>query len=186
MSTLIKLEKTELTDADLRKVLGQGINIISYPDLAKYASLQECFGRNSIFIIFFETDSQTVGHWTMMLLNRKQRAMEFWDPYGLGIDCDKKYIGVPMLKKLKEYSPILTDMCADAGQNGFTVTANTVDYQSWASGVADCGRHVAVRGKKAQLSEQQYYNFLKQYMTSRRLATFDDAVTDITYKLLKK
>ncbi|MDR3550742.1 MAG: hypothetical protein P4L31_04970 [Candidatus Babeliales bacterium] len=181
---IANVENTELTDSDLKQLLGNNINIIPYPNLKRYKSLNDCFGKRNFFIIFFETESALSGHWTMML--RQGNTYEYFDPYGLGIDCDKKYIEERTLTKLKENEPILINMCHDAISKGFTVFANTIDYQRWSNNVGDCGRHCAVRASHANLTELQYYNFLMQYMKDNDLSDFDECVSEITYQVLKK
>ena len=57
-----KLELTPLSNDDIYKICGCR-NIIMYPNLEKYMDIDECFGDDNKFILFFELSSGGVGHW---------------------------------------------------------------------------------------------------------------------------
>ena len=61
------LKQYELSNIDIKKIL-HGINIIPYPQLKKYNSLLSCMQNKNMFIIFFETENNTTGHWQCMFL----------------------------------------------------------------------------------------------------------------------
>lgn len=178
-----KLLTYELNNNDINKILGK-INIIKYPDLAKYNDINKCFGNKNAFVIFFETQNKNVGHWQCMF--KQNNNLFFWDSYGLAPGTEINYISKQIAIQLKEYKPVLLDLLNKAVSNGQNVYYNNTDYQQWKGDVSTCGRHICTRILNDKMTEQQYYNYLTNYMRQNKLPTLDDAVTDITYKILGK
>ena len=180
-----KLQKYELTNTDIKKILGKRINIIPYPELKKYSSFDSCFQNNGCCIIFFETVSDSVGHW-QCIFKTSDNSYEFFDSYGLKPSGDKNYIQRKILIELDEIKPYLPNIINNELQSGSNVIFNANDYQQWANDVSTCGRHVCTRLLHRNLSEKQYYAFLKKYMTDNKLKSFDEVVVNITYNIIHK
>jgi hypothetical protein len=184
-------ESLELSNEDIYKVVGS-VNIIPYPDFQKYQSLHQCFGNKDKIVIFFETTSSTVGHWQCMMKSTHQSSngvkimFHFWDSYGLAPSKDKSYIEKATLIRLKEFKPYLPQLIDDVLLHNIDVDYNTIDYQSWTKNVNTCGRHICTRMLHNDKSEDEYYDYLTQYMKDKNLSNFDEAVTNIIFNILGK
>jgi hypothetical protein len=179
-----KLEQYELSNTDIKKILGKRINIIPYPQLKKYSSFDSCFQNNSCFVLFFETTNSSTGHWQCVFKNNN--VYEFWDSYGLIPSGDKNYIQNNILVQLDEIKPYLPDIIDNEIQRGSTIIFNTIDYQKWIGSVSTCGRHVCSRLLHKDLNEKQYFTYLTKYMQENKLNSFDEAVVKITYDIIRK
>ena len=85
-----KLEDYALNSANIKQVLGGNIKIIEYSELSKYNSIDEAFDNEGRFILFFATESSTVGHWQSCF--KIDNNIIFFDSYGLAVDECKEYV----------------------------------------------------------------------------------------------
>lgn len=185
MTDLSKLESVELSESDLKRLLKRDFKFIPYPELSKFTDIAQLLKKDGdYFILFFETTSETSGHYQCCW--RSNNSYHFWDSYSLPPNGDKKYIEKSILIKLNEFKPYLPDLINRSLADGDSWDYNTIDYQSWKGSVSTCGRHVACRLFRRDLTEQEYYNFMVNYIKQNKLDSFDEAVTLITYKLLGK
>ena len=178
-----KLQSYELSNVDIKKILGKNINIIPYPQLNNYSSLQSCMRNNDMFVLFFETTNSTTGHWQCMFNNG---TYNFWDSYGLKPSGDKSYIQKNILIQLKEIQPYLPNLLNTGLKNGLNIIYNKNDYQSWSGDVSTCGRHVCTRLLNKHMNEQEYYNYLSAYQAKYNLKSFDDVVINFIYNIIHK
>ena len=179
-----KLQEYELSNTDIQKIVGK-IQIIKYPNLKKYKSLDELLNNKfNAVVIFYETQSSNVGHFTCAFKNNG--VINYFDPYGLSAMDDLKHISQTIKIQLKEVTPYLPKLMQNAVNNGESVIINKTDYQQWKSDVSTCGRHTSVRLLNKNLNDKQYYEYLSNYKKKHKLPTFDDCVVDITYKILGK
>lgn len=180
------LEGVELSSADLGNLLGnlKG-RLLSATALANVRKVETLLPRvGSFVVLFYETTAQNVGHWQCMF--RSADGYHFWDSYGLAPSAAHKFVSATVRAKLKELKPYLPALISASVAKGNKWTYNNIDYQSWKGSVATCGRHVAVRLLHRSKTEAEYYAYLKQFVADNRLSTFDEAVTDITYNLIRK
>lgn len=183
ISNLLRKESYELSNTDIKKIVGN-VPIIKYPDLANYKTINDALGKKNAFVLFFETINNQTGHWQLVF--KQGNVINFWDSYGLAPSGAKKYIQKQTLNRLKEFKPLLPNLLNQAVKNGMTVTYNKNDYQSWQGDVSTCGRFVSTRLLNRNLSEQEFYNYLQNYMRQNDLNTFDEAVTEITSDIIGK
>ena len=66
MSSVLKIMRTPLSDSDIRKILGNDIKIIVYPDLSKYSNLGDLSPANRDCCIILYELKQLSGHWTCL------------------------------------------------------------------------------------------------------------------------
>ena len=110
----------------------------------------------------------------------------FWDSYGLKVSEDKSYIEKATLIRLKEFKPYLPQLIDQVLLHNIDVDYNTIDYQSWTKNVNTCGRHICTRMLHDDKTEEEYYDYLTQYMKDKNLSNFDEAVTNIIFNILGK
>lgn len=146
-----------LSDGDIRRLLGSGIKITTYPDLHKVSHINELFDRKGRAIIFFpQTDEQT-GHWTCMMKNG--RTIEFFDPYGEPPDFQKDFVPKPLLERMKMSEPRLAELLLDSG---YKIVYNKEQVQELANDVQTCGRHCVGRLLFAHLPVKRYRAMMKK------------------------
>src|SRR5579862_2836849 len=94
-----------LSDRDIWKALSNRTNLIVYPELRNYSTINEIFGPYDTAVLLY-LDSKNMGHWTGLI--KRNNRIEFFDPYSNKPDTefgwyDKKvrhkynYKGVPYL-----------------------------------------------------------------------------------------
>jgi hypothetical protein len=179
MGDAVKIKKIKgyaLGDGDIRKILGDDINIISYPQLANMRSVEEAFDDKGRSIILFPNVSPTMGHWCCMINHGD--SIEFFDPYGEPPEAQKKGLGRSRLEALDIDRPLLTKLLRESGMPVFY---NAKDFQSERSDVATCGRHCAVRLLFADRPLSKYNAVIK-----KSGLTPDEFVSGVTYGTIKK
>jgi len=171
-----KVKSYPLSDADIRKILGDDISIITYPDLKGMSNISEAFDSKGRCIMLYLTESETSGHWVCML--NKPNGIEFFDPYGEPPDKPLKTLPMERREQLGEAEPILTQMLRASGK---PVIYNTYGFQKDRMDVNTCGRHSVVRCLYFPYALEKY----KASMDKSGLSP-DDFVSGITADKLGK
>jgi len=165
-----------LSDADIRKLLGGNVSLMTYPDLAKKRSLQECFDSKGRCIILFLTEDDHTGHWCCML--RTKRGVEFFDPYGDKPEEQLDDIPQDRLEQMNESQPYLTELMR---KSGLPIYYNTHAFQKERGDINTCGRHCVARLLYGNKSLSQYKAIIDKTGLSP-----DDFVAGLTFMKLKK
>ena len=176
MNGLGKIKDTPLSDSDIRRILGKGIKIITYPDLARMRSINECFDSKGRCIMLYLTQSETSGHWICML--SKKDGIEFFDPYGEPPEKALDTISDDQREALGESVPYLTNLLKASGRK---VIYNTHAFQKERGDVNTCGRHSVVRCLYAPDTLTKY----KKVMDSSGMSP-DDFVSALTAPTIGK
>lgn len=108
MSSVLKIMRTPLSDSDIRKILGNDIKIIVYPDLSKYSNLGDLLPANRDCCIILYELKQLSGHWTC--LTRDGDLFTFFDSYGLKPDSELRWISSVQRSALNENTPYLSNL----------------------------------------------------------------------------
>ncbi len=174
--SLAEVKDYPLSDADIRTILGDNIKIITYPELKKMRSINDCFDNQGRCILLFLTNSPTEGHWCCML--RKKKGIEFFDPYGEAPEEQKDGVPKSQLEALDSSKPYLTALMRSSG---LPVYYNTHKFQKESASINTCGRHCVVRCLYAPYSIQKYASIIKKSGMSP-----DDFVSGLTYDKLNK
>jgi len=174
MEGLGEIKDYPLSDDDIRKILGKGIKIITYSDLAHCKKLP--FDRQGRLIMLYQTFSATSGHWVCLL--NKPDHIEFFDPYG---DKPEEPLKTVPQDEKEEYGvdePYLTKLLRASGKK---VIYNTYPFQKERRDVNTCGRHSVVRCLYAPYSLAKY----KKVMDSSGMSP-DNFVSALTADKLGK
>lgn len=169
-----KVKAYSLSDADIRKILGDDISIMTYPELKHMKSIDDCFDSSGRCIILYLTESENSGHWTALI--KRGDTIEFFDPYGDSPEGVRKMIDPEQRTALGEDRPYLNNLL-----KGSRVVHNKNPFQQDKPGVNDCGRHCIMRLLNKDKSIEQYKALIKSSGQSP-----DDWVCAETYKLLRK
>jgi hypothetical protein len=176
MEGLGEIRDYPLSDADIRKILGRDIKIITYPMLGNMRSIDEAFDKQGRCIMLYLTNSATSGHWCCML--KKGNSIEFFDPYGEPPESALDGVPQTKLQELDENRPYLTALLKASGKK---VTYNHTAFQQDKDNVNTCGRHSVVRCLYAPYSLARY----KKIMDSTGM-TPDNFVSALTASRLGK
>ena len=85
MNRITQVIRKPLSDSDLKHILGD-CKIITYPELAKYNSLDELLPKQYDFVIVLLLETNQSGHWCALL--RCSSVFEWFDSYGFKVDYD--------------------------------------------------------------------------------------------------
>ena len=174
--SLEEVKDYPLSDGDIRRLLGQDIKILTYPELKNMRSIENCFDSKGRCIILFLTTSPTEGHWCCMLRNKE--GIEFFDPYGDPPEAQKEGISGGLLNQLDERQPYLTALMRGSG---LPVYYNTHAFQKDKANINTCGRHCVVRCLYSPYSLDKYNKIIKSSGLSP-----DDFVSGVTADKLGK
>jgi hypothetical protein len=165
-----------LSDGDIRKLLGQDISIITYPELKHLQSADDMFDDKGRCILLFLTENDHSGHWLALI--KRGQTIEFFDPYGEAPEDQKDNVPEANLERLDESQPYLTDLIK---ASGYKTVYNHFGYQKDKAGINTCGRHCAVRLLNKDLPLPKYKTMIQNSGLSP-----DDYVTKATYAILNK
>ena len=164
---------------DIKRILGEKIKIIRFPDLVNYNSMQEVLPfPNDCAIIFFldeVTPTNNIGHWACIM--RNDNRYEFFDSYGLSPKEDLDHIDKEKRIKFGEQHNYLKEL------GGGALRHNPVDYQSWDPKVATCGRYAIIRLLAFQAgitSNKEFYRFMKDAKKECNCKSFDELAVKLT------
>lgn len=170
---LEKAEEKELTDTDMRKLLGSGTPIHMYPELGRMDTLYQAIGPDDIGVVLYLTAPQE-GHWMGVFYNAS--GFHVFDPYGIVPDNEGRFITSAERKQLGETQPLFHEL---AEETEGPVHYNKERVQVMSDDVSTCGRHVAVRLWHKEMDEQPYTHWLRGAAKERGLNP-DQFVTVIT------
>ena len=154
--SIIKLIHKALSDADIRKILGQDAKIVKYSELSQFTDIDQLLPNQLDFCIVLYEDSIDHGHWVG--LSKYDGRYEHFDSYGLQPDKELAWISIQKRRSLHEDEPYLSNLLKHE-----QYAYNNVRYQQSDVGVNTCGYHVVHRlyrllHQKVDLGA--YHNFM--------------------------
>lgn len=165
-----------LSDSDLRKILGDDISIVLYPELDDIDDIDEVFDdKGRAMILFLTTDAHT-GHW--MCIYKRDDGIHFFDPYGTAVDKARDWLSKEKLIELQQEKPFLRKLLLGSGEK---VYYNIFPFQQDKMDINTCGRHCSTRLLYKDLDLDEYYNMIRKSKLSP-----DDFVSIITFEILNK
>jgi hypothetical protein len=155
-------EDVDLTGQDIRTKTNNGVLPMSYSELAKYQTIDQLFQRSNYICLLYETRSN-YGHW-VLISKLSENTVEFFDPYGLSVDQELKYVPDNYRKELNEDIPHLTLLL-----RGYKVVSSNSKLQKFKENVNTCGRHCVMRYKLRKMTLHHYIGFM---MNSRNSSDY--------------
>jgi hypothetical protein len=173
---LTQIHKEELIptgDDVIRKHLGAGTRIITYPDLNHFKTLKQLLPKKDSKVVLLYLTEPNSGHWTC--LHRNGDTVEFFCSYGSKIDDPLTWITQQKRQELNTDYPKLTELFDN--DTLFKKTYNPIDYQSERDhSIATCGKHVICRLKHTDLDLPHYHLLMTELKKKYKLKNFDDIV----------
>jgi len=131
-----------LSEDDIRlaiKKLKTKIKIISYPELERYKSINELFGKYKYISLLYTSDESKVGHW-VLLIKHSPQEIELFDSYAYKPDNLLKFFK----KNNKiEMFPLLTSLLNESGIKKLHYSKKRI--QRLRNDIGVCGRWVIIR-----------------------------------------
>lgn len=177
-----EIEEYPLGDDDIRQILGDNISILTYPELSKYNDIDDILDdQNRVVILFLTTDKYT-GHW-LCIHKDDNEAYHYFDPYGTGVENNKKWLSYDKLVELNQSKPLMMNILKKSHLTGIKnkVYYNTYDFQDDKMGINTCGRHICTRLLYKDMDLNDYYDMIKKSNLKP-----DKFVSLVTYNIIKK
>lgn len=172
-----KLEDKSLSTDDILKIMNHNVNIITYPSLKNYKSVEEIFKSSPNIILYFEEEkkgSSVIGHWEA--LKKIGKTIQFFDGYGIAPDYCRKWLAENNLVVLKENTPELTRLLNKAIDDGYSVFWNHNKYQSYNKDVSTCGKWATSFLLNGNLQNNSYSDWINSQIRKYSSKTYDEAI----------
>lgn len=172
--TLKYYEEIALSDKNIIDLLRGRVNIVLYPNLHTYDSIDQVLGPHGACVLLFEA-KQNYGHWCA-IIKLDANTIEFFNPYGGYPDDSLQYIPyhfAEVSNQLVPYLSILLD------KSPYNLTYNEFQFQKKAPHIRTCGRHCVFRIINRDFSLYEYYELLND-LCSKLGTDYDGVVTIFT------
>jgi hypothetical protein len=177
----VEIKAYPLSNDDIQRILKPDTHIFTYPDFARFDSIDEAFDSLGRCIFLFLTESRSVGHWLCML--RRGGDIEYWDSYGEPPEAQRSWLSQAELEALGEGRPYLLNLLK---RSGCKVFYNTHKYQRSSSVDNECGRWCVARLICKDLDNDQFLALVERGMKDNNLQTPDDWVSAFIADMLGK
>lgn len=177
-----KYEEIALSDKEVLKLVNSRANLILYPDLHKYRTIDELLGKYKACIILYVSrmDPDIYGHWCC-IFKVKPNTLEFFNSYGEIPDVNLEDLPMEKRIKMNEDYPYLAMLMYNSP---YKLTFNEHQFQDDGSDIKTCGRHTALRLACRWMSLKKYYNMFKK-LTKKLRMTNDELCTFLTMYINK-
>ena len=175
---LSRLKDIALSNNDITKLLNGQVNIVLYPDLHKYTSINQLLDPFNSCIILYES-KPNYGHWCS--LTKSDDAIEFFNPYGGLPDASLELINPKFRAESNQLIPYLKMLMYDSP---YELNYNEFRFQKKGYNIKTCGRHCVVRVLCKDMNIYQYKDFLDE-LRKHFNTDYDGVVTILTSSINK-
>jgi hypothetical protein len=171
-----------LSDKEVLRLIDRKANLILYPNLHKYKTIDEVLEPYGACIILFAAQIQPsmYGHWCC-IFKMDDQLLEFFNPYGGWPDDSLEYIPMKTRKKSHQYYPYLSNLMLDSP---YELSYNEYKFQKHGENIKTCGRWCALRLICRYMPLQEFHDMVK-YLTKSFNITNDELVTLLTMYINK-
>lgn len=163
-----------LSDHDVMKLVHNKANIILYPEIYKYNTIDELLEPYGSAFILYEW-KPNFGHW--VTLNKiGDNTIEFFCSYGVIPDDHLGWVPKNFRKKSHQNFSYLTRLLYESPYN---VDYNEYPFQKKGSGISTCGRWAGMRILLKDIPLKKFAKIFKH-------KNGDELVTLITYEMINK
>jgi len=150
--TILNAEKVSLSGRDILRLTDNDTKLLPYEDLERYDSLNQLIPYEGDTLTLLYQTKEDYGHW-VVLINRGDNNLEFYDPYGVKPDEELKHSDFHLRLHRGQITPHLTALI---DKDGYNIQYNNKQLQRYLSSVNTCGRYTALRVKFKHLSIPQF------------------------------
>ena len=134
-------ERFDLSGADILRITDHKTRLLPYEGLENVSSLETILRPHGSVVILYQTAEQ-FGHW-VVLLDRGNKNLEFYDPYGLDVDEE---LNINNEFHLRKHNGLITPhLTALIKKGNWNVHYNKERLQRMLKDVNTCGRYCALR-----------------------------------------
>lgn len=180
-----------LNGDELKKMIPWDINIILYPDIEKYDTIDDMLEPNNCCILLFETDrgeNMSTGHWTCLLKtvdDENNESVNFFDSYGFKPDDQKKKINKYFMEMINMRDNFLSELLyRAANEMDNVVEYNEKQLQKMARNIHTCGRWISLRLLLKDISMNDFQKFM-EYLKQNYNNNLDKLVVNLTQPVLE-
>lgn len=170
---LSRLKNIALSNHDITKLLDGQVNIILYPDLHKYTSIDQLLSPYDACILLYESKPD-YGHWCALI--KHGDSIEFFNPYGGLPDASLKLINPEFRIESNQVLPYLKILMF---KSPYELNYNEFRFQKKGYNIKTCGRHCVVRVLCKNMNIYQYKDLLDELRKLFR-TDYDGVVTILT------
>lgn len=168
-----------LSDKEVLQLINGKANLILYPNLHKYNTIDEILEPYGACILLFEAKPK-YGHWCC-IFKVNDNLIEFFNPYGGYPDDSLEYIPMRFRLVSNQYYPHLSWLMINSP---YELSYNEYKFQKHGSDIKTCGRWCAVRLIFRYISLNDFYKMIKD-VTKMYKITGDKLVTLLTMHVNK-
>jgi len=154
---------------DIMNVCRGETKVLTYKDLNKYKHIDEILDPYDNFVLLYET-TPDYGHWTCVIRHPDKNKIEFFDPYGYGIDEQFKFVKKKGINGKNENK--LAELLLNSN---YDIVESNAKIQKKGKNINSCGRHVGVRINMRDLPLDEYVEILRGGVMNA-----DDTITYLT------
>lgn len=176
MKGLKYYENIALSNHDILRLLNNKCNIILYPDLHKYQSIDQLVDPYNCCIILYaaQIKPSMYGHWCALI--KRANSIEFFNPYGGIPDCCLGQIDPKVRMKSNQLLPYLMMLMEDSP---YELHYNEFQFQKKGYDIKTCGQHCCVRVFCKDMNIYQYKQLLDK-LCKKLKTNYDGVVTILT------
>lgn len=158
MNTIIKkLKSIALSGIDIYNACEKNIKVLKYGQLLQFQTIDEAFNPYDAIALLYEVE-QNFGHWVLLLRDKENNSIEFFDSYGMFIDDQLRHVSPKFRKRSGQDFIYLSQLLA---KSNYKVIYNKYKIQSKKENVASCGRHLCLRYLMRDTPLKQYIKIVK-------------------------
>ncbi len=167
LETINDLKSQPLSDADLLSKMQDKANLVTYPEIADYKTLDELLGPHGVCFILYMW-KPNFGHWCCII--KRGNNVEFFDPYGYFVDFWLEKVPEPYRTESGQLKPELSYLMKESP---YKLSYNEYDFQDETDeGAASCGRWTILRGLLKDLTLEQFRHLFLDLDYGDEIATF--------------
>lgn len=143
-----------LSNFDIMKLLENKINLVLYPDISKYDTIDDLLGKYGACVILYMS-AKNFGHWCC-IFKLCPHKLEFFDPYGTFVDDE--LVNIPKKFRIEsgqEY-PYLSHLMYESP---YKLTYNQYKFQKTGKGINTCGRWCVLRLKLRNMCLEEFQEY---------------------------
>lgn len=162
MDKLIKkIQSYSFSDKDMMRLVDDEANLVTYPEISKYKTLDELLGKYRACIILY-LQKKNYGHWCCIFEREDSPGtINFYDPYGYFPDDELDFNSKEKNKSLKQNIPYLSLLMLK-DKDRYKYTYNPYKLQSQRKDNNICGRIVGLRINFKFLNDKEFYDLLSK------------------------
>jgi hypothetical protein len=176
-----KIKYDPMSDGDIRYYFPKS-KILTVNEISKYNTIDELLPENIDHVFILWESSINRGHWCLIIKDKENNLIEYFDPYGYYYTAPIYWVGAGMREKLN-LKPYVKDLLENSNYN---IEYNGFNFQNKTDKkMSTCGRHCCFRLMtflNHRMSLYQYITLMKWLKKNTKL-TYDEIVSDLINKV---